>query len=284
MADEDTLFSGKEPADTDQTEIRQPGVEEQSTTSIPPIELPAQASVADEATVFIPPDPMAPAQATLSSVPLGAQMPPGYSPTVAYSPNYAQPGYPQSMYQQPGMPALAQPGQPGQPVAPKKRRVGLWVLLGIIVALLLGSGTALAIVANLGPTDTPTQVLQEYCDGYMKANAQEVYNTLSSTSQSKNSLADIQQSVDALKNLSGLAKLTACKVSEVQQNGSNASGTITLTENVSFGNISLSVPIAMGLVLENNAWKIDVFQTHSNFLFPTPASSPGIVTPTASQQ
>jgi hypothetical protein len=118
----------------------------------------------------------------------------------------------------------------------------------------------------------------------MTNNAQEIYNSLSSASQEKNTLADIQHSVDQLKNLSGLAQMTACKVSNVQQNNAHATGTITITERVALGNLSVSVPLSMGLVLENNTWKIDVFQTHPNFLMPPPAASPGFATPASSQQ
>ena len=147
-------------------------------------------------------------------------------------PQYAQPGYPQDIYQQPSGSLPLQPGQPGLAVPPRKRCTWLWVALVIVVGFLVSGGVAFAIVANLGPGNTPTQALQHYCDGYMTANAQEVYDTLSTASKAKNGLADIQESVDQLKNFSGLAKLTACTVSDVQQSSSGATGTVTLTEKV----------------------------------------------------
>lgn len=280
MAEEKNMLSSEKPAGTDQTEIAQARAEEQAGAAVSPANASEQIPLAEQPTSFIPPMQGAPAQATMP-----AQAPYGYPPTVAYTPQYAQPGYPPSMYQQPPFGSLPlQPGQPGLSAPTRKRHTWLWVLLVIVVGSLLSGGVAIAIVANLGPSNTPTQALQQYCNGYMTANAQEVYDTLSTPSKAKNSLADIQESIDQLKNFSRLAKLTACTVSDVQQNNSGATGTITLTEKVVFGNVLVSVPISMGLVLENNTWKIDVSQTHSNFLIPTPTVPSDVSTPTTSQQ
>ena len=284
MAEENDMFPGKKPTGSDQTAMPQVAAEEQAGGTISPMDAGTPLSLEDQPTAFIPPMPSAPAQATMPGVSYDAQASYGYPQTVAYAPQYAQPGNPQDMYQQPPGSLPLQPGQPGLSAPPRKRYTWLWVLLVAVVGFLLSGGIALAIVANLGPGNTPTQALQHYCDGYMTANAQEVYDTLSTPSKAKNSLADIQESIDQLKNFSGLAKLTACTVSDVQQNSSGATGTVTLTEKVTFGNLSVSVPIVMGLVLENNMWKIDVFQTHSNFLFPTPSVPPDVLTPGTSQQ
>lgn len=281
MAEESGMFSSGEQAGADQTEIRQTAAEQPGSANLP-ADSSATPTIADQPTGAMPPIQAAPAQATLPAAPSGAQ--PGYPLTEAYPSYYAQPGYSQSMYQQAPNALPLQPGQPGLTAPPRKRRTWLWTALIIVVAFLLSGGVALAVVATLGPTNTPTQALQQYCDGYLTTNAQEVYNALSKASQEKNSLADIQQSVDQLKNLSGLAKMTDCKVSNVQQNGSNATGTITITEKISFGNLSVSVPLSMGLVLENNTWKIDIFQMHSNFFLPTPTVSPDFSTPAPSQQ
>ncbi|HEY3993008.1 MAG TPA: hypothetical protein VGM01_09040, partial [Ktedonobacteraceae bacterium] len=147
--------------------------EEQASGAISPAD--AQMPLADQPTGFIAPI-QGVAQETMPGVPYGSQAPYGYPPTVAYPPQYAQPGYPPSMYQQPPSGSLPlQPGQPGLSAPARKRHTWMWVLLVIVVGFLLSGGVAIAIVANLGPSNTPTQTLQQYCNGYMTANAQEVY-------------------------------------------------------------------------------------------------------------
>lgn len=184
------------------------------------------------------------------------------------------------------VPGQLQPGQP-MPVPPKKRRVGLWIALAIVVALLIGGGTAFAIVASQRPTNTPAQALQTFCHGYKTLNAQELYSTLSNASQKDTSLVQIQQSFDLLQSFSSLVKIANCTVSNIQQKDTTATGIITLTESVSFGAISTStaVSIPTKLVLENNTWKIDLSQTRSNFTMPTftvPTFPPDFLTPTPS--
>ena len=268
MTDENGPFSSQEPTNADQTATPQDATQKTS---------------AEQAPASYPPTVAAytPHQAQPDYPPNYAQ--PGYPPTVAaYPPNYVQPGYPQGMYQQPSYPLPLQPGQAGLAVPPRKRRTGLWILLTIVVVLLLGGGTALAIIATQRPTNTPTQALQQFCDGYKTLNAQKVYDTLSNASKSNNSLAQLQQSFDELKKLTSFAKFTACTVSNVQQSGSTATGTITLTITVSFGGSSSTTPTAMsmGLVLENNTWKVDATKMNSNSTIPGSTLPPNFLTPT----
>lgn len=286
MEDTNGLASGEEPGNTDQTEISQARAEEQPTVAISPGEVAAPETLADEATMLMPtgngtPEPTA--------NPAGADEPAPYPQATAYAPNYAQPGYPptvayaqpgypQGIYQQPSMPLQAE--QTGLPVPPRKRRTSLWIVLIIVVVLLLGGGTALAIVASQRPTNTPTQALQQFCDGYKALDAQKVYDTLSKDSKSGTSLAQLQQSFDQLKNLGSLVKITDCKVSNVQENGSSATGTITIAETVTLGDFSSSVstPMSINLVLENTTWKVDTTKMNSHLTEPT--FPPNFLTPT----
>lgn len=324
MADENTLSSNEDPANTDPSA----GADEQPVPALSPLEIGAdeptilhnaQAS-ADESTQLIAPATSAASEQTIlmapateqgeaasqaheqagaafpvemaapgaesASGPLFAEqsnpqanayeptyVPAGYPATVAYG----QPGYPQDMYQQPSMPL--QPGQTAFAPAQKKRRTGLWVALIIVIVLLLGSGTAFAFVASQQPTNTPTLALQQFCNGYKALDAQKVYDTLSSTSKSHTTLAQLQQSFNAVKGLS-FVKFSACTVSNVQQKDTTASGTITITITVSLGSISSSsaVPIPMQLVLENHTWKVDSTTMETPATMPT--FPPDFLTPT----
>lgn len=219
------------------------------------------------------------------SAPASGQLYAGPDPAAnPYALNYAQPGYPQGVYQQPSIPLPLQPGQPGLYAPPRKRRTGLWISLIVLALFLLGGGTALAVVVSQRPTNTPTQALQQFCDGYKTLDARKVYDTLSTTSRANTSLSQIQQAFDELKGLGGMVKITDCKVSNVHENGSTATGTITITDTASFGGISASasVQISTGLVLENHTWKVDTTKANSQFTFPTPTIQNIFPTPTVS--
>lgn len=210
----------------------------------------------------------APAIAPVQYLPQNAYSQPG-APEIIFT----QPGYPQ--YTSPLAPGQFQPGQPFMVTPPKRRKTGLWVALIIVAILLLGGGTAFAVVASQRPTNTPTQALQTFCHGYKTLNAQEVYGTLTRASQSATSVTQIQQSFDELRKLSSFIQITDCTVSNVQQKSATATGLITFTESVSFDGTStpVAVPLSMALALENNTWKIDTSQMNSNLTgpnFPTP--------------
>jgi hypothetical protein len=226
------------------------------------------------------------------ATPAGAQFPASEQAAFyardSYAPYSAQPGMP--YLAQPGAPYPAQPGMPypAQPGAPvKRRRTLLWVAVAILVVLLIGGGTAFAIVASQRPTNTPTQVLQQFCHGFTTYNAQEIYDTYSAASKSVTSVSQIQQSLDLLKSMSDLVKISACTVGNVQQNGSTATGNITLTETMSLLGSTTNTPYTLkaALILENNAWKIDAagMTTPAIPTMPAfPTFPPNLLTPTTS--
>ena len=109
---------------------------------------------------------------------------PDVPPTQAYPPEYGQPQYGQPQYGQPeyGQPQYGQPeygqqpyGQPGYPppIPPKPKSRTLPIVLtiiGIVLVLCVGGGTAVALVvknqdkknaADTSPTGTPTQTTDE---------------------------------------------------------------------------------------------------------------------------
>ncbi|HEY0755283.1 MAG TPA: hypothetical protein VGD98_15090 [Ktedonobacteraceae bacterium] len=145
-------------------------------------------------------------------------------------------------------------------------RVCLWTLLVAAMLFLLGNSTALAATAppRPQPTNTPAQVLQQYCDGYKTQNAQQIYNTISSVSQKRTSLTKIQESFNIFTQVYGDVKIDTCTTRNIQQKNSNATGNIKAIVDVSKYGFSSSFPLeySMGLVLENGAWKIDISQMH----------------------
>jgi hypothetical protein len=244
------------PADADMTQV----TPAEGFVVAPTVQAASQPSQAyehfdAEAAPAIPYAGAAPAPAT----PFNAETPTGVS-TPLYTDPYAYMQYP------------AQPGMPIPPAAGRHNPL-LWVVLVVVLVLLVGGGVTFALIANRAPTNTPTQVLQQFCDGFKTYDAQKIYNTFSAAQQAKTSVADIQQSLDQLKDLSSFAKITACTVSDVHQNGSTASGTVTITETISLLGTSTSMPIPMSLtlILENNAWKIDNAVTPNSPLPTVPA-------------
>jgi hypothetical protein len=104
--------------------------------------------------------------------------------------------------------------------------------------------------------NSPTTVLPKFCDGYKNLNAQEVYDTLSTNMQAEpnSSEADIQKGFNQKK--SSGSSITGCTVSDLQQNGSTAAGTITFIATSNGGSVSFA-GIAT-LIQENGQWKINI--------------------------
>jgi hypothetical protein len=122
----------------------------------------------------------------------------------------------------------------------------------IVGAVLLLSGSTLVFVILQGQ-NSPTATLQRFCDGYKQHNAQAMYTTLSASYQKVYPLLMVQNIVNAQK-----GETVDCTVSNVQQHGNTAAGTLTVTSPV-FGRGDTR-PITRSstptLVLENGQWKI----------------------------
>ena len=130
--------------------------------------------------------------------------------------------------------------------------MGCWVAIIVLVVLfvlgvvsynvLKGAGGPLTAVIN-----PPQKTLAAYCDALKTGNAQEMYDTLDSSSQKQTSVQKIQKGLSAIALLGGVKD---CTYSNVQVNGTNATATITIT----FGSTPAQNAPAK-LVLENNSWK-----------------------------
>lgn len=176
----------------------------------------------------------------------------------------AQPGYPQAggfaqpttpvfPPQQSGQPGYPQPGdftQPGFLPAPpvKKRRTGLWITLIVILLLLIAGG---GLFAYLQARSTPLKTLQAYCTALKSNDAQALYNTYSSDSQARVSLDTLKADLRVVTLFVGGVKDCVVQENSIQENGSQATGMVTLTlGRGGSGNAT------MHLVYENGQWKI----------------------------
>ncbi len=179
----------------------------------------------------------------------------GYNP-VPQAPQQAYPQQPPDYQgyippaQQPYAPAPGQVGFPGYPataVQPqKKSRPGLWIALIVIVLLVAAGGVGGYVYLN---RSTPEKTLTTYCNALQSGDYQTAYNQLSSSSTSgltESQFAQLSQTVFA-----AVGGLKSCTVSNVQENGSTATGTATVT----LGNgKTQSSPVS--LVNQNGTWKL----------------------------
>jgi hypothetical protein len=162
-----------------------------------------------------------------------------------------QPGYaPAGGSGQPGLPtpgAFAQPGYAPAP-APGRRRTGLWITLAVILLLLVAGG---GTVVYLQVRPTPQKTLQAYCDALKANDAQALYNTLSNSAQAQTSVSQLRQGLNLIEFLVGGIKECVVNADSIQQNGSTATGTVTITTDR--GRTSAST---IHLIEENGQWKI----------------------------
>ena len=165
----------------------------------------------------------------------------------------AQPDYSRPISEQAGA-ANNQYSVPySRPVAqplPAKRRTGL--IIGIVVLLLLvvGGGIGGYIYLN---SSTPEKTLSAVCTALINNDPQGFFNLESKHEQSQLSEASVAQQFQQL-NSSSVGGVKTCNFSNVQQSGSSATATVTITA----GNTSFKPnPGKFTLVDENGTWKVD---------------------------
>ena len=178
-------------------------------------------------------------------VPQASQQP--YPQQPQQSPDYQ--GYTPPA-QQPYAPAPGQVGFPGYPataVQPqKKSRLGLWIALIVIVLLVAAGGVGGYVYLN---RSTPEKTITTYCNALQSGDYQTAYNQLSSSLTSKFTESQFAQLSQV--GFAAVGGLKSCTVSNVQENGSTATGTITGT----FGN-GKTQPSPVSLVNQNGTWKL----------------------------
>jgi len=193
---------------------------------------------------------------------------PGYQPTVAAPPpytNYDQ-GYvpPQQEYPPPpaAYPSYAPPVQSGYG-PPDYAGAGAGINLGPTTTaprtnrnLLIGLGAGgvivvvvLIVLFAVVLASTPTKTLTSYCNAVKSGDFHTAYGLTSSSFQSQ--VTEAQYTSIEQQSIAPLRGVSSCVASNVNQNGSAATGTITYT----FGD-GKSGPLNYTLVNENGSWKI----------------------------
>lgn len=195
-----------------------------------------------------------------------------YEPTVAATPNAISSAIPderQAQAPQP-LPTSTNSGQSGQPYAQAgysispsgslpvasqlagpqrlKPRVGMWITLALVAVAIIG-GSVLGILYNINRS-TPTKTLQTFCSDYKNSNAQGVYDLLSSHTQAQTSVGVLNAILELVKSSGGVHD---CTVSNVQENGSTATGHLTITLNNAQPNQSM----LEHLTNEGGTWKME---------------------------
>lgn len=303
-----TPSPGEEPAQPETSEapreVRQPAVDEMPTAIIASSEEEKQLSVSDEVTQT-----MTTVDVAEESIHITPIVPATESPMYEHSGATSEPAPPSTPYPAMDAPSpqyvapvfyanMPQPGQPAQPVAaaPVRSRYSPVLLFAIIAlaAFLLGGGSVFAYGTLKTPAasslSSPNATLQKYCDGINHANAQEIYDTLSSQAKVHASLDDIQKFFEGLSELNSLSSSSSmtfgnCKISNVRVSGDLAVATITTTTSITFSGstLSTSTPGLVSLVVEKDQWKIDFSQLAQPQPNITGSLFPGLLTPTPGQ-
>lgn len=222
---------------------------------------PPSPNYAQDYSPYAPPAPPAPAYPQQNYQSSYSQQP-SYEYAQPAQPAYPQPAaYPQ---QQPwGAPQVA-PGQfAGAPAQRRRSRTGL--IIGLIILAIIVIGGAFAGFAY-ATRSTPTKTLQAYCSALQNNDPHGAYTLLSTRAQNQENeqtfTQRFSQTEEALHNPL-VGGLKSCTVSNVQENGAGATGTITLAVN----NTSATVPLNVTLVKESSglfgAWKMDQATTPS---------------------
>lgn len=202
-----------------------------------------------------------PGQSGFSYAPAVAAPPPVYNvnPAGPQPAAYASP--PPFAAPPPPYPAASYGVQPGAytppppPPGKKAGRRGLWIIVGVVIALLLiGGGVAFAVVYNANRS-TPTKTLTAFCSALRGGDYQTAYNQLSSGLQAR--YGSEAAFAAAFSNNGGLGKVTACTVS----NANDGAGKGTINYSLSGGS---RLVVDYSLIDESGASKINAQNPHSS--------------------
>jgi FHA domain len=158
-------------------------------------------------------------------------------PTDVAQAQSSQPDYPPSIPDQFGVPPR------------RKRRLGLWITLAVVAILLIGGGSALGIFYYTNRS-TPAKTLQAFCTDFKNADAQGLYNQLSSHAQAETSVDKLSSVFQFIQLAGGIHD---CTVTKIQEHGSTATGNLVITSN----DDRTSQPFSEHLINEGGTWKVD---------------------------
>ena len=121
--------------------------------------------------------------------------------------------------------------------------IGIVVGIGVFVAILVTSPSR---PSSVPAPSTPTQTLQAYCDGIKAHDAHAAYQQLASSVKRGESEDQFKANLG-----SGLYHITGCTVSNVNENGSTATGTIMYTADT-----GQTLTVDYTVYKENGTWKL----------------------------
>jgi hypothetical protein len=133
----------------------------------------------------------------------------------------------------------------------------LWIaLVAALILLLSVGGLAYFLVLPAIQQASPDGTLQTYCDASKKMDAHELVSTFSTSLKARpqNGEADFGFTFGILKFEGILA--TGCTVSNVQQHGSTATATVTISYQLPQNKTDSTVQ-TVSLIVENGVWKVN---------------------------
>lgn len=175
---------------------------------------------------------------------------PGHMPLDTPHPDSLPPDYSQ------------QSDQPGYQNPPAKNSQQKWrIATAGALILILVVGSLSFFVAHVATQSSPASTLQTYCEASKKMDAHELYSTLSTSfrAQPRNGEANFQFGFGLLKSLG--TSFTDCTVDNIQQNGSTAKATVTLTSRSAQGQSTSSIQ-TLSLIVENGMWKVNDIESN----------------------
>jgi hypothetical protein len=158
--------------------------------------------------------------------------------------------------------------QPGQPDAqqPAKKRQRMWWIVdaGVLLLVLIMTGSGFFVVLPTIQKSSLERTLQTYCDAYKRLDEKELESTFSARFKAlpvneNGSEGDYLYEYLQIKVFG--ASFTSCTVSDIQQNGSTATATVTLVlqggatqQGYQAPNLVSTSTKKISLLLENGLW------------------------------
>jgi hypothetical protein len=99
---------------------------------------------------------------------------------------------------------------------------------------------------------TPQKTLQAYCSALKAGDAQALYDTLTRAARAQTSVSQLQQELRLVEFLVGGVKECLVNAESIQENGSSATGTVTIVTNRGRSTVT-----NLHLSEEQGQWKID---------------------------
>lgn len=164
--------------------------------------------------------------------------------------------------------------QPGaQQKAQKRQRMWWIVAAGVLLLVLIGGGSGFFVVLPTIQKSSLERTLQSYCDAYKKLDEKELESTFSAhfkTLPVKENGSEGDYLFEYLQIKGFGASFTSCTVSDIQQNGSTATATVTIVlqggatqQGYQDPSLVSTSTEKVSLILENGLWNWKVNDVQS---------------------